>query len=118
MKKLVFCQAIWLNVKYNTNVLELWILLVNYVPKVLNVHMNKIYNKLTTIKSNKFKFEKIFEKITFYFSKVNFSLLEKKIFLKKVDFFLFSFTWTFRTSGTLVNSQHFVVVIEMAWKRT
>ena len=33
------------------------------------------------------KFLKVFEKITFPFSKVNFSLLEIKIFLKKVDFF-------------------------------
>ena len=47
--------------------------------------MNEIYKKLTTIKYNELKFEKVFKKITFPFSKVNFSLLEKKI-LKKVDF--------------------------------
>ena len=30
------------------------------VPEVLNVHMNEIYKKLTTMKWNKFKFEKTF----------------------------------------------------------
>ena len=35
------------------------------------------------------KFEKIFWKITFSFPKVNFSLLGKNIFLKKVDFFFY-----------------------------
>ena len=57
------------------------------VPEVLNVHLNEIYKKLTITKENKLKFEKIFLKITFSFSKVNFSLLGKKIFRKKVDFF-------------------------------
>ena len=61
---------------------------VNNVPEVLNVQMNEIYKKLTTIKLNKFKFEKIFKKITFSFSKLNFLLLEKKTFLKKVNFLL------------------------------
>ena len=56
------------------------------LPEVLNVHMNKIYKKLTAIKLNKLKFKKVFKKITFSFSKVNFSLLEKKILLKKVIF--------------------------------
>ena len=63
-----------------------------YVPEVLNVHMNEIYKKLTTNKSNKLRFKKVFRKIPFSFSKVNFSLLEKKILLKKIDYFLFSFT--------------------------
>ena len=30
------------------------------VPEVLNVHMNEVYIKLTTVKSNNYKFEKIF----------------------------------------------------------
>ena len=61
-----------------------------HVPEVLNVHINEIYKILTTIKSNKYKFDKI----TFSFSKVNFSLLEKKIFLKKVNF-CFTFVQNF-----------------------
>ena len=48
------------------------------VPEVLNVHMNEICKKLTTIKYNKLKFEEVFKKITFSFSKVNFS--ERKSF--------------------------------------
>ena len=60
-----------------------------YVPEVRNVHMNEIYKKLTTIKLNKLKFKKVLNKITFSFLKVNFSLLEKKILLEKVDFFYF-----------------------------
>ena len=51
--------------------------------------MNEIYKKLTTIKSNKLKFKKVFKKIIFSFSKVNFSLLEKKILLKSRFFFTF-----------------------------
>ena len=58
-----------------------------YVPEVLNVHMNEIYKKLTTIKSNKLKFKKVLKKIIFSFSKVNFSLPEKKNSSKTVDFF-------------------------------
>ena len=50
------------------------------VPEVLNVHMNEIYKKITTIKSNKLKFKQVLNKITFSFSKVNFLLLEKKCF--------------------------------------
>ena len=50
--------------------------------------MNEIYKKLTTIKYNKFKLRKV-KKITFSFSKVNFSLLEKENPSKKVDFFYF-----------------------------
>ena len=57
------------------------------VPEVLNLHMNEIYKKLTTIKENKLKFKKVLKKITFSFSKVNFSLLEKNP-SKKVDFFI------------------------------
>ena len=49
--------------------------------------MNEIYKKLTKIKLNELKFLKSIKKITFSFSKVDFSLLEKKI-LKKVDFFI------------------------------
>ena len=45
--------------------------------------MNEIYKKLTKIKSNKLKFEKIFWKITFSLPKVNFSLLGKKNLSKK-----------------------------------
>ena len=59
------------------------------VPEVLNVHTNEINKRLTTIKLNKPKFKKSIKKITFSFSKVNFSLLEKKTLLKKVDFFYF-----------------------------
>ena len=59
--------------------------------------MNEIYKKLTTIKLIEIQIS--IEKMKFSFWKVNFSLLEKKI-LKKVDFFLLSFIWTFRTSGT------------------
>ena len=55
----------------------------SHVPDVQKVHMNEIYRKLTTIKSNKLKFKKVFKKITFSLSKVNFSLVEKKIVLKK-----------------------------------
>ena len=51
------------------------------VPEVLNVHMNEIYRKLTTIKLNKLKLLKVFLKITFSFSKLDFLLLEKKKFL-------------------------------------
>ena len=54
-----------------------------YVPEVLNVHTNEIYKKLTTIKFKKLKFKKVLNKITFFFSKVHFTLLEKKILLKK-----------------------------------
>ena len=50
--------------------------------------------------------KKIFWKITFSFSKLNFSLLGKKIVLKKVDFFLFSFPWTFRTSGKYIYTRN------------
>ena len=53
------------------------------------------------LQKNKLKFKKVFKKITFSFSKLIFHCL-KKIFLKKVDFFLLSFTWTFRTSGTFL----------------
>ena len=66
-------------------------LIIVNVPEVLNVHMNEIYKKITTIKLNKLKFKKVFKKITFSFLKVNLLLLEKKS-LKKVDFFLLSFT--------------------------
>ena len=60
------------------------------VPEVLNVHMNEICKKLTTIKYNKLKFEEVFKKITFSFSKVNFSVLGKENPSKKV-FFFFTF---------------------------
>ena len=46
-----------------------------YVTEVLNVHMNEIYKKLPTIKSN----EKKYLKKSHFFSQ-NFSLLEKKSF--------------------------------------
>ena len=62
-----------------------------YVLEVLNVHWNEIHIKLTTIKWHKFKFKKVFKKITFSFSKVNFSQHEKKILLKKVDFLIIFF---------------------------
>ena len=42
--------------------------------------MNEIYKKLTTIKLNKVKNKNVFKKITFSFSKVDFSLPEKKSF--------------------------------------
>ena len=51
--------------------------------------MNEIYKKLTTIKQNKLKFKKVLKKIRFPFSKVNFSLLENKILLKKRRFYYF-----------------------------
>ena len=47
---------------------------ISQVPEVLNVHMNEIYRKLTTIKLNKLRFKKVLNKITFSCSKVNFSL--------------------------------------------
>ena len=47
----------------------------------------KFIKKITAIKLNKLKFKKVLKKITFSFSKVIFSLLEKKIFLIKVDFY-------------------------------
>ena len=51
----------------------------SYVPEVLIVHMNEILNKLTTIKSNELKLQKNnLKNHIFSFSKVNFSLLEKK----------------------------------------
>ena len=62
-----------------------------HVPEVPNVHMNAIHKKITTIKQNKLKFKKVFKKITFPFSKVNFSLLEKKIRF----FFYIKSTWFF-----------------------
>ena len=43
---------------------------------------------LCTIQLNKLRFQKEFLKISFYFLEVNFSLLGKKILLKKVDFLL------------------------------
>ena len=49
-----------------------------HVSEVLNVHMNEIYKKLTTIKLNKLKFKKVLKKITFSFSKINFSLMLEK----------------------------------------
>ena len=49
--------------------------------------MIEIYKKITTIELNKLKFKKVFKKITFSFEKFNFSLLEKKMFLKKLGFF-------------------------------
>ena len=54
-----------------------------YVPEVLNVHMNEIDRKLTTIKLNKSKFKKSH----FLFQILIFNCL-KKIILKKVDFFI------------------------------
>ena len=61
-----------------------WEPIISYVPEVLYVHTNEIYKKLTTIKFKKLKFKKVLNKITFSFSKVHhFSLLEKKILLKK-----------------------------------
>ena len=53
-------------------------LIIFYVPEVLNVHMNEIYKKLTTIKSNKFKTEKYFKKSHFLSQKLIFSCLKKK----------------------------------------
>ena len=47
--------------------------------------MNEIYKKLIAIKLNKLRLEKVFQKIIFSFSKVNFSLLEKNP--KKINFF-------------------------------
>ena len=49
--------------------------------------MNGIHKKLTTIKYNKLKFKKVLKKITFSFSKVNFSLLGKKHPSKKIRYF-------------------------------
>ena len=34
----------------------------SHVPEVLNVHMSKIYKKITTIKLNKLKFKKVLKK--------------------------------------------------------
>ena len=39
------------------------------VPDVLNVHVNKIYKKLTTIKSNKLRFKEVFKKNPIFFLK-------------------------------------------------
>ena len=75
-----------MRIKLNTWKINIWKNF-SYVPEVLNVHLNEIYEKLTTTKENKLKFEKIFLKITFSLEKVHFSLLGKKIFRKKVDFF-------------------------------
>ena len=50
--------------------------------------MNETYKTLTTIKLNKLKFKKVFKKSHFIFQKVIFPCLKKKIFLKKVDFFI------------------------------
>ena len=50
--------------------------------------MNEIYKKLTTIKLNKLKFKKVFKKSNFISQKLIFHCLKKKIFLKKVDFFI------------------------------
>ena len=79
----------------------------SYVPEVLNIHMNEDYKKLTTIKSIKLKFKKVFKKIPFPFKQINFSLLEKQYPSKKSTFFLFSFTRTFRTSSTSFLSGEF-----------
>ena len=57
------------------------------VSEVLNVHMNGIHKNITTIKYNKLKFVKVFKKITFSFSKVNFSLPGKKNPSKKIRYF-------------------------------
>ena len=42
--------------------------------------MNEIYKKLTAIKQYKLKFKSVLKKMTFSFSKADFSLLEKKSF--------------------------------------
>ena len=60
----------------------------------------KFTKKISTIKLDKLKFKKVLKKITFFFSTVNFSLLEKKNLTEKSRFFLLSYRSTFRTSGT------------------
>ena len=67
-------------------------------PEVLNVHINKIYKKLTTNQTNKLKFQKVSKKSNF-FLKVNFALLERKILLKKKILFTFiQCTWNYERS--------------------
>ena len=81
-----------------------------YVFEVLIVHMNGIYKNLTTIKWNKIKFNKVYKKIIFSFSKVNFSLLEKKILLKK---------WIFKIIFVHINVQNFrniEFIVSIRWK--
>ena len=48
------------------------------VPEVLIVHKNEIYKKLTTIKWNKLKFEKIFKKNHIFFLKSKFIIAWNK----------------------------------------
>ena len=62
----------------------------NYVPEVLYVYINKMYKKITTIKWNKLKFEKVLKKKSHFLSqKLIFHWFKRKIVLKKVDFFIF-----------------------------
>ena len=65
-----------------------------------------MYLKIWTFIWTKFiknsNLRKYFKKLHFLWRKVNFSLLAKESPSIKVDFFSLSFTWTFRTSGTLI----------------
>ena len=47
--------------------------------------MNEIDKKITIIELNKLKLKKVFKKITFSFSKVNYSLLKKNLSKKSRD---------------------------------
>ena len=58
------------------------------------------------MKWNKFKLKKINFKSHFLSQKLIFSCLKKNISKKTRFFFLLSFTWTFRTSGTWKIAEH------------
>ena len=66
----------------NRNVTLIFFKLSNFfdVPKVLNVYMNEIYKKITTIKLNKLKFKKISKKWHFHCQELIFYCLKKKSF--------------------------------------
>ena len=88
-----------------------------HIPEVLNVHINEIYKKLTKIKLNKFKLKKVFKKITFSFSKVNFLLLEKRIFLRKVDFLIIFVHMNVQNFRHMNNSYVFGQIENQFWLR-
>ena len=50
------------------------------VPEALNIDMNEIYKKLATIKSNKLRFKRVLNKMTFVSRKLIFYCLKKKSF--------------------------------------
>ena len=59
------CSQVLIMVNFNSFKSEISVILnfnlsKLYVPEVLNVQINEIYKKLTTIKSNKLRFKKVF----------------------------------------------------------